>query len=149
MSRGTRVRRLAAFVAVGGTSALIDAGVFAALHLWGVTAWLASGISFCSAFAVNYLGNRNLVFRHTGAHRAALLRYVALVLVNLAVSSAGVAFLTGPSGLSPWLAKAVCMVAVAAGNFVVLRYWVFSGIDRGGRPGIVPAGRVPGGDEPV
>jgi putative flippase GtrA len=83
----------------------------------------ASAAGFLSAFAVNYRGNRDLVFDF-GRAPGALSRYAILVAINLGLSSAGVWLLVG-SGLLPWAAKLTTMVMVAAINFVTMRLWVF------------------------
>jgi putative flippase GtrA len=112
-----------AFLAVGLTSAAIDAGVFLALHSMGTPPAAASAVGFLSAFAVNYRGNRDLVFNFSRAP-GALSRYAILVAINLGLSSAGVWLLVG-SGLLPVAAKLITMVMVAAINFAAMRLWVF------------------------
>jgi putative flippase GtrA len=118
------VRQGLVFLAVGGASALIDAGLFWLLVTLGMWPVLASVISFLSAFVVNYRGNRDLVFR-ARASKGALIRYSILVAVNLGMSAGGVAIGTGLLGLAPIVAKLATMVVVALINFFVMRYWVF------------------------
>jgi putative flippase GtrA len=118
------VRQGLVFLAVGGASALIDAGLFWLLVTLGMWPVLASVISFLSAFVVNYRGNRDLVFR-ARASKGAIIRYSILVAVNLGMSAAGVAIGTGPLGLAPIVAKLATMVVVALVNFFVMRFWVF------------------------
>lgn len=112
-----------AFLIVGGLSAAIDAGVFVVLTWLGVPPVLASSISFLSAFVVNFKGNQQLVFR-VKSNRWQLVRYIALVLVNLGLS-AGLVALGVVVGLDPLLAKAISMVLIAVFNFVAMRFWVF------------------------
>ena len=118
-----RLHQPLAFLLVGLTSAAIDGGVFLVLHSLGLAPAAASAAGFVSAFAVNYRGNRDLVFNFGGAP-GALSRYVVLVVVNLGLSTAGVWLLVG-AGLAPWAAKLTTMVMVAAINFLALRRWVF------------------------
>ncbi|WP_348788901.1 GtrA family protein [Leifsonia sp. NPDC080035] len=118
------VRQGLVFLAVGGASALIDAGVFWLLVTLGVWPTLASVISFLTAFVVNYRGNRDLVFR-ARASKGALVRYSILVVVNLGLSAGGVALGTEVIGLAPIVAKVATMVLVAVINFFVMRLWVF------------------------
>lgn len=117
------------FLAVGGLSAAVDGGVFLVLSWLGVFPVLASAISFMSAFAVNYGGNRRLVFRAAGS--GSLWRYITLVIVNLGLS-AGLVALGILVGLSPVAAKVVSIIVIAAVNYVVMRTWVFR--DRSPRP---------------
>lgn len=118
-----RLHQPLAFLAIGLTSAAIDGGVFLALQSMGLHPAAASAVSFLSAFAVNYRGNRDLVF-NAGRVPGALARYAVLVVVNLGISSAGVWLLVG-GGLVPWAAKLTTMVMVAALNFAAMRLWVF------------------------
>lgn len=118
-----RLHQPLAFLAIGLTSAAIDGGVFLALHSMGIPPAAASAAGFISAFAVNYRGNRDLVFV-AGRTHGALPRYGLLVAVNLGLSTAGVWILVS-AGLVPWAAKLTTMVTIAAMNFVVMRRWVF------------------------
>lgn len=122
-ARSPLFRQGALFLVIGGLSALADAGVFWVLATIGVIPWVASGISFMSAFAINYRGNRDLVFRSRKA-KGALVRYCVLVVVNLGLSAAGVQFGVW-LGAPPILAKVATMVLVAVVNFVAMRSWVF------------------------
>lgn len=117
------VRQLFVFGLVGGTSALIDFALFWVLTRFGLIPGVASAISFLSAFAVNYQGNKSLVFK--AAHtRGALWRYIVLVVVNLGLSSGGVT-LGVAIGLPSIVAKLISMVIVAVVNFIAMRLWVF------------------------
>jgi len=118
-----RLHQPLAFLAIGLTSAAIDAGVFLLLNHLGVPPAAASAISFLSAFLVNYRGNRDFVFK-AGQATGALPRYITLVAINLALSSAGVWLLVG-TGLQPWAAKLTTIITIAAINFVAMRLWVF------------------------
>ena len=122
-TRRHRLHQPVTFLAVGLTSAAIDGGVFLILQRMGLPPAPASAASFLSAFAVNYRGNRDLVFDF-GPAPGALRRYAVLVAVNLGLSSGGVWLLVG-AGLAPWAAKVTTIAAIAAINFVAMRLWVF------------------------
>jgi putative flippase GtrA len=135
LTRGHRMHQPLAFLVIGLTSAAIDYGVFLALHGMGMPPPAASAASFLSAFAVNYLGNRDFVFKASRAP-GALSRYVVLVLLNLGLSSGGV-WLLVLGGLAAWAAKLTTMVTIAAINFVAMRLWVFpapTNVPNAGRP---------------
>lgn len=117
------IRQVFFFGLVGGASAVIDLGLFWLLTTVGVIPGVASAISFLSAFAVNYQGNKSIVFRATHSP-GALWRYIALVLVNLGLSTGGVT-LGVAIGLLPIIAKIITMVIVAIVNFITMRLWVF------------------------
>lgn len=124
MSGQTAVRTGIAFVGVGIASAIVDAGTFSLAYAAGLRpAALASACGFLAAFVVNYSGNRAIVFRarHSGL---ALRRYIALVVVNLALTTGVVAGLAH-LGTEPHLAKLVSMILVATLNFFAMRAWVF------------------------
>lgn len=126
------------FLAVGGASALVDAGVFWVLITIGMWPVAASALSFCSAFVINYRGNRDLVFRAKTSN-GALARYTILVIANLGLSAGGVALGTDVLALDPLVAKIVTMILVALVNFVVMRLWVFRP-SRGERSADAPSG---------
>jgi putative flippase GtrA len=118
----SRTRERLSFLIVGGLSAAVDGGMFLLLSYLGVPPVLASALGFLSAFAVNYGGNRRLVFRSKG--NSSLWRYVVLVIVNLGMSGALVA-MGMAVGLHPIVAKAVSIVVVAVVNYFAMRMWVF------------------------
>lgn len=120
------------FLLVGGTSALIDAGVFWLLERFGVWVWLASAIGFLSAFVVNYRGNARLVFR-ARENVGTLGRYVILVTANLILSTVLVEALA-IAGLLPIVAKLISMVVIAAINYAAMRLWVFRSRPRAAGP---------------
>ena len=118
-----RLRQVAAFLVVGSLSAAIDAGVFLLLNSLGMHPVLASCLGFLSAFAVNFTGNRRVVFRARSS-RGQLPRYIVLVIVNFCLSAAIVA-LGIALGLSPVAAKVVSLAIIAVVNFIAMRQWVF------------------------
>ena len=120
---GRDLRQFGAFLAVGFASAAIDGGTFLLLHHLGLVDWAANATGYALSVAVNFQGNRRLVFKARGL-RGALPRYCVLLLFNLAVSTALVR-LGLVAGLPPWLAKGGSMGVVALVNFVVMRVWVF------------------------
>jgi putative flippase GtrA len=132
-TRSPIFRQGALFLVVGGLSALTDAGIFWLLNTFGVAPWIASSISFMSAFVINYRGNRDLVFRSRKT-RGTLVRYCVLVVVNLGVSAAGVEVGVW-LGAAPIVAKIITMVVVAIVNFVAMRLWVFRHREDGNRTG--------------
>ncbi|MCL2802878.1 MAG: GtrA family protein [Micrococcales bacterium] len=116
-------RQVLAYLAVGAASALVDFGVFFALHRLGLFDVAANVIAYACAFVVNYRGNRSMVFR-AGKVPGALLRYCLLVAVNLVISTSLVR-LGLALGWPDYLAKIASMAVVAAANFAALRWWVF------------------------
>jgi putative flippase GtrA len=126
-----RIRRWVTFLGVGAASAAVDAGVFSVLFALGLVAPLASALGFLSAFAVNYSGNRALVFRVVH-HKRMLVRYVVLVAMNLVLSTSIVAGLVA-ARVEGHLAKLISMAVIALVNYWLMSRWVF-----GGTPDDVP-----------
>ena len=122
-------RQIFTFLCVGGASSLIDFGVFYLLSTFlHVIPWVASAISFLCAFAVNYRGNRDLVFK-AGKVSGALPRYIVLVGFNWVVSTGVVAGLTAAK-LPDWGAKIISMALVVVINFFALKFIVFRSSSR-------------------
>jgi putative flippase GtrA len=113
------------FLGVGVASASVDAGMFSLLYALGMVAPAASAIGFLSAFAVNYSGNRALVFRVVHS-RKMLVRYVLLVALNFVLSTSIVAGLVAVS-LQAHIAKLISMAVIALLNYGLMSRWVFGG----------------------
>jgi putative flippase GtrA len=111
------------FWVVGTASTVVDFGGFLLLTWLGLWEWVASAISFMASFVVNYLGNRDLVFR-AGSVPGAMRRYVVLVIFNWVVSTGMVALFV-ELGWAGWIAKLVSIVVIGVFNFITLRAWVF------------------------
>lgn len=120
-----RIRRWVTFLGVGAASAAVDAGVFSVLFALGLVAPLASALSFLSAFAVNYSGNRALVFRVVH-NRRMLVRYVVLVAMNFVLSTSIVAGLVAVR-VEGHIAKLISMAVIALINYWLMSRWVFGG----------------------
>lgn len=115
-----------AYLAVGGTSFLVDLGLLTLLHgLLGVPLLAATAVAFLTALCCNFLLNRGVVFSSgVTPARWQLARYLVLVVVNLLVTLLVVG---GLSALSvPYeLAKVVAAVLLFGANYVGYRRWVF------------------------
>lgn len=115
-----------AYLAVGGTSFLIDLGLLTLLHgVFGVPLLAATAIAFVTALCCNFVLNRGVVFPGgvAPAHRQ-LAKYLALVVGNLLVTLLVVG---GLSALSvPYeVAKVIAAALLFGANYVVYRRWVF------------------------
>lgn len=115
----------ARFVAVGGASVVIDAGLLYILHgRLGMALIPATAIAFLAGFMVNFLLNRQWSFASTGALHSQLFRYLALVLCNLVVTIALVQALTW-AGVPYLVAKVATTACLSAVNYVISRKWIF------------------------
>jgi putative flippase GtrA len=116
---------LGRFATVGTLSVGSDVVVLYVLHsVLGVDLLVATGIGYLVSLAVNYSLNHRWVFGAHGEHRRRIVRYVALVVVNVGTTYAAVAGLTAV-GVYYLLAKLVAIAVNAVVNFTSFRYWVF------------------------
>ena len=113
------------FLIVGGLSLAVDTGSLVLFHGWlGIWLPLATTMAFAVAFVVNFGLNRFWAFEAGGAVGRQLTRYLALVLVNLALTVALVQALTW-AGLPYVVAKLLTSVVLAVCNYFVSRKWIF------------------------
>ncbi len=117
--------QLLRFLVTGLLSLGVDFGTYVLLHALGLAAAPAAAGGYAVAFAVNFGLNRTWVFGAQGATRRQLGRYLALVLVNLVVTTIGVGWLVDGPHVEYRVAKLAVAAFVAAVNFVVMRAWVF------------------------
>ena len=122
---GAPPRQLLRFLAVGGVSYVVDAGL-----LWvlarpvGMALPLATTLAFATSFVVNFSGNRLVVFPGGGPVGRQVLRYVVVVLVTYLGTLAIV--LEGTHlGAQLLVAKTVAVALSAVFNFLVGRRWVY------------------------
>jgi dolichol-phosphate mannosyltransferase len=140
---GRLARQGVGFLAVGGVGFLVDVGVFNLLratvlapeHVAGGALW-AKVVSVTIAIGVNWIGNRQLAFRHErrrtghGVAREAL-EFLAASLLGSAVALACLAISHDVLGLTSAVADNVSanVVGLVLGTmlrFVLYRSWVFA-----------------------
>lgn len=106
--------RLARYVLVGGSAAIVDLGGFVAFSVAGLGVLPAAALSFCCAAVFNFILSAQVAFRQEPTWRRAGL-FAALALIGLAVN-AGVTTLAAHH-LPALLAKIVGIGAAFALNF--------------------------------
>lgn len=113
------------YLAVGGSTFLLDLGILLILHhQLHVGVALATSIAFVIAFVVNFLLNRQAIFRSTRSSAHGFIRYISLALMNLLLTTAAVSTLAS-IGVPVAVAR-MGMAALTAGwNFPLYRHWVF------------------------
>lgn len=123
--------KLMRFALVGAANTLIDIAVFAALVAVAVPPLAANVVSWGVAVVFSFAVNSRWTFEpdiRIGRTRS-LLRFVSLgALVTLAISTAGVYWLTAALGV--WPAKLIGTGAAAVLNFLAAR-WSIEGRLRG------------------
>ncbi len=115
------------YAVTGVLSLAVDLVALKLLHgEAGVPLVPATVAAYAAAFCVNFSLSRWWTFRATRSRpaTAAIVRYTALVVANLAVT---VAIVTGLVALGVYylLAKVVAAVVIAGVTFVAARRWVF------------------------
>jgi putative flippase GtrA len=118
---------LVRFLAVGGTLAVVYAGLSGVLHAGaGMPAAVASGVAYGFTIPPAYWCQRVLAFRSDAAHSRAFPRYVLLQAPLLALGALLswllLDVLHGPKVISFF----VVAPAVAAVSFVAQRVWTFA-----------------------
>ena len=86
-----------------------------------VSGWVARVISA----TVNFLINKNLVFRLRGDTKGSAVRYAVLCVAIICLSNAGV-WLLSRLGVASWLAKMVCDFLLYFLSYRVQQSWVFA-----------------------
>lgn len=80
--------------------------------------------------SVNFLLNKNFVFRLRCHGRRALVRYIVLCVIVAALSAAGVSLLHSGLRMGEEIAKVICDTALFFLNYQIQRRWVFDGRDK-------------------
>ncbi len=110
---------------VGATATLIQYAILVFLvETVGADPATASTIGFAISAVANYLLNRSFTFRSSVAHRIAAFRFVAVVLLGLALTFALMLASTW-IGLSYLLAQIFTTVVVLLLNFTLGSLWTF------------------------
>jgi putative flippase GtrA len=105
----------------------VDYGVFALMHLSLPDQLIGSVVvaRVCSS-AVNFLLNRNIVFRQKGTVAHAACRYYALAALIMASSYFLIRWLTGPLGLNVFVAKILSDCVLSLFSFYFQREFVYT-----------------------
>lgn len=124
LSLKTQVLR---FVATGGFSAVVDYGIYTALHALGMALDPAKAISFIAGTLTAYLINRRWTFQ-APASRARFLAVMALYAVTFTVQVGLNHVLLQIFDGRPWRMPAAFVIAQGTAtviNFIVQRTWIF------------------------
>lgn len=117
-----RFGQLWAYVKVGVVNAGFGYAVFSLLVFLAINMFAAQIIAHLAGMVFNYFMFRRFVFKNS---RAAVVEYIATYAVNYVL---GLAILAGLSRLipSPYISGFLAIAIVAAINFVVLKFLVFT-----------------------
>lgn len=129
--RSKIVKQLFLFGVVGGISFLIDFLVTTTLYnFFHAPPFLAGTIGFLSAFFFNFPVNRKHVFNHSVYDRFSMktqmVMYMLLSLFNLLITGVLMQVIVGSGTLKIGPAKVIITALIAAWNFVLFRFVIFS-----------------------
>ncbi len=110
---------------------VVDYGVFALVHTRFPDPLIVSVVSArVISSLVNFLINRNIVFRQKGTMAHAAGRYYALVLFVMLASYGLIWTLSVPLGLNVYLSKVITDIFLSIFSFVIQREFVYSSSSR-------------------
>ena len=116
------------YLIVGGLSFVVEIGVFVALRRAAMPVIAASVASFLVATLANYLLSILLAFQSGRFRRGTeLTRFLAVVLVGLALNTALVWCFAFPLAIQPTIAKIAAVPIVLVWNYLGRRALVFDG----------------------
>ncbi|GGJ09756.1 putative membrane protein YngA [Alicyclobacillus cellulosilyticus] len=134
MRRADIWRRARRFACIGVLNTGVDWGVFFALaHGLRWPLWICQASAYAAGVANSYVWNRRFTFAAGRFRPSEPLRFVSVNVCSLALSAAGLAWLTHEKW--PWYAaKAAVTVLTLAVNFAGSQWWVFRPAPSAGTP---------------
>jgi putative flippase GtrA len=115
------------FTAVGLlTACLYILLLFLSVETAGLAPFVGAAIAYILAIGFNYFMHYIWTYRTKLPHRVTARRYIAMIVVMLAVNVAATAILPPLLNISYGYVQILLMAAAAAATFVTLTKWVFS-----------------------
>ena len=120
-------RRFGIFIAVGGTTVMVDFLVYTTLISFGIIVGQSKGISFLCGSLYSYYANKHWTFGDIGSAPYSVVRfsllYAATLTVNVSTNELAQWLWQGPSNVLLAFLTATCLSAAL--NFIGMRYFVF------------------------
>jgi len=114
------------FACVGASVAALYIVLYLLFLHVGWAQWIANGVAFLLAVAVQYVGQAGITFKARINDRAQVLRFAVMIGLGL-LTSAGITGLLAPMmGLADWLAAGIVTLVLPIQNYVILSRWVFA-----------------------
>lgn len=113
------------FLLVGGLSFALDLGLLVVLHEFlGVELVLSTTVAFLVSLVFNFVLQRTFTFQAANNKSVSAAKYIALVVVNVAVTDL---IVKGFDSMDLWygIGKVVATVLTTAWNFFLYRHWIF------------------------
>jgi len=121
------IRQVAKFLVVGGTSYVLNLGLYSLALLLGLHYLMAATVAFCLGFAFNFLTNRSWTFEAgTGAVGGQFIRFCVVAAVILGLDLLLLRLAVGELGVPSVLAQAIVILLLAPLSFAGNRLWAFS-----------------------
>lgn len=115
------------YLIIGGSSAFIEYVSFLLINVYLYNVVVANVASFIFGFIYSFLLHRVWTFKGSYKHSTnrQLLSYLSLALINILLTSFLIKFQVITVGISPFIAKIVCMVVVVVWNYLLLNRIIF------------------------
>ena len=118
--------KLFRFAVAGGTATLLYLALSFIVN--ALTAWpfmLIHVLSFALAIPCSYLLQKIFTFRHKGAHKQALWRFLVTVFTTFGVSTFAAHYAVGVLGAAHWIGFVTVAIIVPLISFICMQFWVF------------------------
>ena len=120
------LRHLIRFAGVGAVATLLHyATLLMLVELLSLEPVLASTIGFATSAVFNYLGNYHFTFASDRPHAIALMKFVVVASIGLAVNTLGMYLLVDFLALQYLLAQLISTAIVVVWNFYLNRRWTY------------------------
>lgn len=127
-AQNSRLRRIRAFLAVGGLTAAIYYALVSILWgLLGAHHLIAVSVAYVSAVAFHFLANRRVTFEaFRDSPGRQFPRYVALAVFNYLLTLLVVDLAVRVAGLHVYVGTTLAILATLVPGYVGMRRWVFA-----------------------
>jgi putative flippase GtrA len=119
----THLARFAVYCVIGACAFAVDYSLFLALYRTNL--YLANIVGISAGIVVSFTLNRKYNFRKSDALAGRAVKFVAVALTGMAISTASI-WLLVRAGLDARLAKAISMVVVFGFQFLANSFWTFA-----------------------
>lgn len=120
------MRIVLCFIGVGAAGAGAYVALSSVLHALGLSAWVASSVSYLVLIPIVYLVQRNMTFESRASHLSSFPKYVMTQIMGLTLSALVPHQLEQAGGVPPISAFALVAITIALVNFVLAKYWTFA-----------------------
>lgn len=113
------------YIMSSGLSFIIDISIFWLINTIFKNIILATIIARIISSLVNYIINRNIVFKSNLSRRKTIIQYYTLVLVQMLISAFSVDFIFSIIKFNPTIIKIMVDSIIFVVNFLIQKYLIF------------------------